>query len=59
MLVTALSSLSEGFAKTKLKVEGWSITRKSAITYDYLGHSPRVIESEITPRGTTKSPVKP
>ena len=53
------SSLREGLSKTALKAEGWSITRKSAITQDYLGYSPKVIRSEITPRGMTESPVKP
>ena len=59
MLVTALNSLREGLPKTALKAEGWSITRTSAITQDCLGYSPRVLGSEITPRGTTESPVKP
>ena len=59
MLVMTLSSLREGLPKTELKAEGWSITRKSVITQDYLGYYPRVIESEITPRGMTESPMKP
>ena len=59
MLVMALSSLREGLPKTALKVERWSITRKSAITQDCLEYSPNVIGSEIAPRGMTKSPVKP
>ena len=58
MLVTALNSFKEGLPKTALKAEDWSITRKSAITQDYLGYSPRVIESEITPKGMTESPMK-
>ena len=58
MLLTALSSLREGIPKMVLKAEGWSITRKSAITQDCLGYSPRVIENEITPRETTESLVK-
>ena len=59
MLVIAFSSFREGLPKTALKAEGCSITRKSAITQDYLGYSPKVIGSEITPRGMTESPVKP
>ena len=59
MLVMALNSLREGLPKTALKAEDWSITRKSAITQDCLGNSPKVIGSEITPRWTTESPVKP
>ena len=59
MLVMALSSLREGLPKTTLKAKGWSITRKSAITQDCLEYSHRVIGSEIAPRGTTESPVKP
>ena len=54
-----LSSLREGVPKTVLKAERWSITRKSAITQDYLEYSPKVIGSEITPRGMTESPIKP
>ena len=59
MLVMTLSSFREGLPNTVLKAEGWSITRKSAITQDCLGYSPRVIGSEINHRGTTESPVKP
>ena len=59
MLVMALSSLREGPPKTALKAEGWSITRKSAITQDCMGYSPKVIGSEIIPREMTESPVKP
>ena len=58
MLVMALSSLREGLPKTALKARGWSITRKSSITQDYLRYSLRVIGSEITSRGTTGSLLK-
>ena len=59
MLVIALSSLRQCLPKTVLKAEGWFMTKKSAITQDYLGYSPKVIGSKITPKGTTESPVKP
>ena len=59
MLFTALSSFREGLPKTALKAKGWFITRKFAFTQDYLGYSSKVIESEITPRGTTESLIKP
>ena len=59
MLVMALSSFREGLPKMALKVESWSITRKFAITQNYLGYSPKVIGSEITLRGTIESPMKP
>ena len=58
MLVMALNSLKEGLLRKTLKVEGWSITRKSAITQDYLRYFPRDIGSEITPKGMKESPVK-
>ena len=58
MLVMALNSLREGLPKMVLKAEGWSVTRKSAITQDCLGYPPRVIGSVITPRGMVESPVK-
>ena len=54
----AFNSLREGLPRTALKAEGWSIARKFSITQDYLGYSPKVIGSEITPRGTMESPVK-
>ena len=58
MLVMALSSLRDGLLKTALKAEGWSITKKSAITQDCLEYSPKVIRSKITYKGTIESPVK-
>ena len=59
MSVMAISSLRKGLSRTTLKAEGWSITRKSAITHDCLGYSPKVIRSKITSRGMTESLVKP
>ena len=55
----ALNSLKKGLPKKALKAEGCSITRKFAITQDYLGYFPKVIGSEITPKGMMESPVKP
>ena len=58
-MVMAFNSLKKGLPKTAMKAEGWSITRRSAIIQDYLRYSLRIIRSEITPRRTIESPVKP
>ena len=51
MLLMALSSLKEGLPNLALEAEGWSITKNSAITQGYLEYSPKVIGSELTPKG--------
>ena len=59
MLVIAFNALRDDLLSMALKANGWSITKKSAITQDSLGYFPTVNRKVITPTRTTESPVKP